>query len=733
MDKNPHEPNEVTSFLEDPEKLPKPPSPSTIEANEKVAQEMNWNNERDYADAIKNFIATLDDDGTVIYNEAYEVIINSASSPIHPIWNLKEYQFLLGTVPVDAPSSVNPSLWRQAQLNMRNGLFKVTTRPDNPKKSIYQVRAFDLSNMTIVESDSGIIVIDPLISTETAKAALNLYYTALQIDRTKAPVKAVIYTHSHIDHYGGVNGVIKDQNGNTIPGITIWAPDGFLDHAVSENVYAGSAMARRATYMYGSILEKGDKLQVDSGLGKTTSLGQTGLVAPSNGCVIEKNIDPRQIDGVDVTFMLAPDTEAPAEMLFYFPQFKALCEAEDMTHNLHNLYSLRGAQVRDALAWWKTINKAIQMWGNQTDVLFAQHHWPMWKEATNPTNILFYLKKQRDLYKYILDQSLRLLNHGRTMVELSEMLVLPQSLSSEWYNRGYYGTVNHDSKAVYQRYLGWYDANPATLHTLPPVEASRKYVEYMIDREAILDKADQDFAEGNYRWVVEVVNHVIFASPDSTNPDPSDPVTRRAKYLQANALEQLGYQAESGPWRNVYLMGAHELRKGVSHLLQSKPISIDVVSAMTLDQYFDYMGLRFNAPKAEKQNLPSSTINWTVTNPPSTKVQYYTLEQLDFTLPYTEYSKESDMPSTAQLALKTDRNTLNTIMCSENMSATFSTAISSGAITVVSGNPAIMTAILNLLDIFPANFNIVTPRQEQDLMANQESSNNDHEGSGGTT
>jgi linear primary-alkylsulfatase len=427
--------------------------------------------------------------------------------------------------------------------------------------------------------------------------------------------------------------------------------------------------------------------------------------------------------------MLAPDTEAPAEMLFHFPQFRALCEAEDMTHNLHNLYSLRGAQVRDAAAWWKTINTAIQLFGDKTDVLFAQHHWPMWKDTSD---LLFYLKKQRDLYKYILDQSLRLLNHGRTMVELSEMLVLPQSLSVEWYNRGYYGTVNHDSKAVYQRYLGWYDANPATLHTLPPVSASRKYVEYMGGPLAVLERAQAAYDAGDYRWVVEVVNHVVFAAPDSSSVDPPDPVTRRAKLLQADALEQLGYQAESGPWRNVYLVGAHELRYGVSPLLRSHPISEDVVSAMTLDQYFDYMGLRFNAPKAEAQNLPSSTINWIVKSTSDPPIQYYSLEQIDYTLPYTQYDAQAKLP-TANVTLTTDRITLNKIMSSEDMSAAFNAAVQSGAITVVpKDKSAIVTAILDLLDIFPANFNIVTPRQEQDLITNLEK-NNDNGGSGGTT
>lgn len=726
MDKNPHEPNEATSRQGD--KLPKEPSIYTIEANRRVAQELDFANTQDYNDAQRGFIATLTASGSVTTQPVDEVIIRNSNPPAPPVpvWNLEDYQFLLATQPQQAPYSVNPSLWRQAQINMKNGLFKVTTRADKPK-SIYQVRAFDLSNMTIVEGDTGIIVIDPLISSETARAALNLYYTALQIDPTKAPVRAVIYTHSHIDHYGGVKGVVTDEQVRTNQ-VQIYAPDGFLDHAVSENVYAGSAMARRATYMYGSLLHKGDKGQVDCGLGKTTSLGQSGLIAPTSGCVITQNLEYRTIDGVEITFMLAPDTEAPAEMLFHFPQFSALCEAEDMTHNLHNLYSLRGAQVRDAAAWWKTINTAIQLFGNKTDVLFAQHHWPMWKDTSD---LLFYLKKQRDLYKYILDQSLRLLNHGRTMIELSEMLALPESLSYEWYNRGYYGTVNHDSKAVYQRYLGWYDANPATLHSLPPVSASRKYVEYMGGARAILDRAHAAYDEGDYRWVVEVVNHVVFAAPDSSNPNPPDPITLEAKLLQADALEQLGYQAESGPWRNVYLVGAHELRHGVSPLLRSKPISEDVVSAMTLDQYFDYMGLRFNAPKAEAQNLPSSTSNWIVMST-SDPTQYYALEQLDFTLPYSQYATQGELPA-ADVTLKTDRITLNKIMSSEDMSAAFNAAVQSGAITVVSGDSAIVTAILNLLDIFPANFNIVTPRQEQDLIANLESKNNDNGGSGGTT
>lgn len=734
MDKEPHDQNERIPVQDD--KLPKEASPYTIEANRQVAQELNFANTQDYTDAQQGFIATLTADGKVTKEPLNEVKIrndNSGAPPV-PVWNLEEYDFLLGTQPQQAPYTVNPSLWRQAQINMTNGLFQVTTRTytlngAQVTKGIYQVRAFDLSNMTIVETDTGIIVIDPLISSETAKAALNLYYQALNLTPKQAPVIAIIYTHSHIDHYGGVKGVVSDEDIQT-GNVKIYAPDGFLDHAVSENVYAGNAMGRRATYMYGALLHKGDKGQVDGGLGKTTSLGQSGLIPPSKDCVITKNLDERTIDGVHITFQLAQDTEAPSEMLFHFPQFRALCAAEDMTHNLHNLYSLRGAQVRNAAAWWKVINEAIKLFAKDLDVLFAQHHWPMWNEPGDNSKILYFLKKQRDLYKYIHDQSLRLLNHGRTMIELSEMLFLPESLSSEWFNRGYYGTVNHDSKAVYQRYLGWYDANPATLHSLPPVQASKKYVDYMGGARSVLDRAQVAFLEGDYRWVAEVVNHVIFAAADSSSTNPPDPITREAKLLQANALEQMGYQAESGPWRNVYLMGAHELRHGVSPLLQSKPLSADVMSAMTLDQYFDYMGLRFNAPEAIATGLQPTTINWIVTSDPDS-AEFYALESIDYALPYTRYYAQKELPPAA-VTLTLSRDTLNQISTVADMSAAFNAAVAAGKIRV-EGDPALVTAILDLLDIFPANFNIVTPRQEQDLVQELKSNKGDDGRSGDGT
>ena len=377
-----------------------------------------------------------------------------------------------------APATVNPSLWRQAQLNMNNGLYQVAER-------IYQVRGFDLSNMDIIEGNTGIIIIDPLISKETAKAALDLYYQ----HRPQKPVVAVIYTHSHVDHYGGVRGVttLEDVKAGKVK---ILAPQGFMEAAISENVYAGNAMSRRAIYMYGALLAKGEKGQVDGALGKTVSLGEITLIPPTD--LITKTGETRNIDGVDIEFQMAKDTEAPAEMLMYFPQFKALCAAEDATHTLHNLYTLRGAQVRDAAAWWKVLNTAIENFGDKATVIFAQHHWPVWGQ----TNIVDFLEKQRDLYKYIHDQSLHLMNQGYTMTEVGNMLSLPPSLSDEWYNRGYYGSVSHDGKAVYQRYLGWYDSNPAHLDELSPAEAGKKYVEFMGGAAAVIAKAQQSYDKG---------------------------------------------------------------------------------------------------------------------------------------------------------------------------------------------------------------------------------------------
>ena len=687
----------------------KKPTQYTIEANQNVPPESTFPDDKhDYSSAERGFIGTLNANGQVVSTRQYNAKIEGPPA----VWNLGNYSFLTPPTPsLAAPATVNPSLWRQAKINMNNGLFKVTSRTydyngQQVTRSIYQVRAFDLSNMTIVETDTGIIVIDPLVSRQTAAAALNLYTTLVN---PALPVKAVIYTHSHIDHYGGVLGVVDPQNvGNGQGQVPILAPDGFLDHAISENAFAGNAMGRRAGYMYGIFLLKNALGEVDCGLGKALSTGDSGLIAPTQD--IKQNLDERDIDGVKIVFQLAQDTEAPSEMLFHFPQFKALCAAEDMTHNLHNVYSIRGSQVRDAMAWWKVINDAIQLFANDTDVIFAQHHWPIWRDDSD---IVGYLKKQRDLYKYLLDQSLRMLNHGHTMIELAERMVLPKSLADKWYNRGYYGTVNHDTKAIYQRYLGWYDANPAHLHTLPPVESSVKFVEYMGGARSVLDRAKKDYQLGQYRWVAEVVNQVIFADPNSNNANPTG-LTLEAKQLQADALEQMGYQAESGPWRNAYLMGASELRHGKSPFLaQTAPLTPSVVSAMTLDNYFDYMGLRFNAPEAEAASLTDATINWIVTPPviggSSSTTEYYSMEFMDYTLPYTSYDTLAQLPaSPPAINVTIGRDDLNSLAIVSNPKLEFDAMVKDGRIHVQGDKDKVM-AILGLLDMFPANFNIVTP------------------------
>jgi alkyl sulfatase BDS1-like metallo-beta-lactamase superfamily hydrolase len=629
---------------------PKAAEAATRQANEAVREQLPFGDRSDFEDAARGFLGTVP-----------ELTIRDAEGDV--VWSLAPYAFLAQP---DAPPSVNPSLWRMAQLNLNNGLFEVTDR-------IYQVRAYDISNMTIVEGDTGLIVIDPLVSKETAQAALDLYYA----HRPRRPVVAVIYTHSHVDHYGGVKGVVSEEDVQA-GRVRIYAPEGFLRAAVSENVFAGTAMSRRATYMYGALLRRGEQGQVDAGLGKTNSLGATTLISPTDGDTIADAEEARVIDGVEIEFLLAPETEAPAEMLFYFPQFRALCAAEDLTRNLHNLYTLRGAEVRNAAAWWKAIDTAITRYADRTDVLFASHHWPTWGQE----KIVAFMRKQRDLYKYIHDQSLRLMNQGYTPIEIAERIRLPASLADEWYNRGYYGTLNHDAKAVYQKYLGWYDANPANLHPLPPEEAGTKYVEYMGGAQAVITRAREAFARGEYRWVAQVMTHVVFADPENVE----------ARQLEADALEQLGYQAESGPWRNVYLMGAFELRNDVPDMGQN--VSADTIKAMPLDLYFEYLGVRLNGPAADGKEI---SLNWVFTD---------TGEQFGVALEHSVLLYWADrMLPDADATLTLTRATLDAVTL---QTIRYQDAVRSGLI-VVEGDQAAVEELLSLLESFDMAFNIVTP------------------------
>ncbi|SFL98621.1 alkyl/aryl-sulfatase [Marinobacter zhejiangensis] len=534
---------------------PKPASEVTRAANAALLNTLPFDDTRDFEDTDRGFIAPLPNNGVIQAEDG------------RTVWDLSAYQFVQGQ---DAPDTVNPSLWRQAQLLTKGGLFEVTPE-------IYQVQGADLSTITFIEGEAGITVIDPCISRETARAALDLYWE----HRGERPVVAVIHTHSHIDHFGGVRGVVDEadvQSGK----VRIIAPEHFVEEAVSENVYAGNHMSRRASYMYGNLLEKGPQGSMGTGLGLGTSTGEPTLITPTD--FITETGQTLDIDGLTFEFLLAPGTEAPAEMHFYIPELKALTAAENATHTLHNLYTLRGAKVRNAAAWSGYLHETIERWGDDVEVLYAPHHWPTWGND----RVLELLKKQRDMYKYLNDQTLRLANQGYNMVEAAEMIELPDELANFWPNRGYYGSVNHDVKAVWNFYLGWFDGNPSRLHPLPPVDAGIKLVEYMGGADRVIEMAQKDFDEGNYRWVAQVMDQVVMAEPDNQS----------ARYLLADALEQMGYQAESGPWRNFYLSGAQELRNGIQELPVPNTAAPDIVQSMTMDMFLDFMAIKLNGPKA---------------------------------------------------------------------------------------------------------------------------------------
>ena len=541
----------------------KPGSAATRAVHEAARAKLPFDDTEDYALAERGLIEAVPD---------LDVSNDSGRS----IWSLKPYDFLHG----DGADTVHPSLWRNAQLNLRCGLFEVVP-------GIYQVRGYDISNMTFVETAAGVVAIDPLVSVETARAALALY----RRHRGERPVLAVMYTHSHVDHFGGVRGVVDEADVDA-GRVAVIAPDGFLAHAVSENLFAGPAMGRRAGYMYGALLPRGARGQVDAGIGKGTSMGTLSLIAPTD--LIRATGEERTIDGVRFVFQLAPGTEAPAEMHFHLPHARALHLSENTNATLHNLYTLRGAEVRDAKAWAFYLREALRLFAADSEVLFAGHFWPRWGRAA----IEQHVNLQADAYQYIHDQTLRLANQGLTMHEIAEVLTLPDELGRVWCNRGYYGTVNHNAKAVYQRYLGWFDGNPAHLNTLPPEEGGRKYVEFMGGADAVVAKARASFEAGEYRWVAEVLSHVVFA----------DPAQRAARELAADALEQLGYQSESSVWRNFYLTGALEMREGVPDRPTRRGFPPDMAAAMTAAMFFDFLAVRLNGPRAAGRVL---TINFT--------------------------------------------------------------------------------------------------------------------------
>jgi alkyl sulfatase BDS1-like metallo-beta-lactamase superfamily hydrolase len=534
-----------------------PATQTTARANRAVATALPLDDATEFGNARRGFVATDD-----------PLVTTTATGQV--VWSRPSYDFIKG----DAPPSVNPSLWRQAKLNNINGLFKVTDR-------IYQVRGYDLANMSVIEGDTGRILIDTLTTADTAAKALALVNRALG----ERPVVAVIFTHSHIDHFGGVKGVVsaEDVRDGTV---RLIAPKYFMEEAISENVVAGTVMARRAQYMYGTGLSRTARAHVDTGLGKGPAVGRLSILTPSD--IVDHTGQTMEIDGVDFVFQYAPHSEAPAELTVHLPQFKAFCGAEIVSQNMHNLYTLRGAKVRDALLWSGYIDEAIDRFGTQTEVVFNSHHWPVW----GASEVIDYLKKHRDTYRYIHDQTLRMAAQGMTPTAIAEAMVLPESLRRFFPTRGYYGTAKHNARAVYQHYFGWFDGNPAHLDPLPPHEQNTRYVEAMGGAEAVIAKAQAAYDLGDYRWTATLLSHVVLA--DSGN--------NAAKGLLARTYDQLGYQAESGPWRDVYLSGAQELRHGVRPA-GTLAAAADILDSIPIDQFFTAMATRLNGSRADGKDM----------------------------------------------------------------------------------------------------------------------------------
>jgi len=577
------------------------------------------------------------------------------------VWDLDAYEFMRDA---DAPDTVNPSLWRQGQLLIEDGLFEVTP-------GIYQLRGFDLSIMSVIEGDSGVIVIDPLISSETATAAFALYTE----HRGERPVKAMIYTHSHADHFGGVKGIISDEQ-VAAGEVVVIAPEGFMHHAVAENVFAGTAMLRRAGYMYGAALDRGPGGQIGTGLGQTTSTGTVSLIAPTID--ITHTGQTLTIDGVEIVFQMTPGTEAPAEMNFFFPQHRALCTAENTSHTLHNVLTIRGAVVRDAHAWAHYLTETISLFGDELDLVFASHHWPTWGRE----RAVEFLAMQRDMYLYLHDQTLRMINQGFNGAEIAEAMETPPALAKQWHTHGYYGSVSHNVKAIYQRYMGWYDANPANLWPHPPEEAAVRYVAAMGGRDQGFAMARQAWDDGDYRWCAELGKHLVFA--DDTDTD--------ARSLLADALEQLGFGAENGTWRNAYLAGAAELRTG--NFGTPATTSPDIAYSLSVSQVFDSIAVRIDGPRAWDEHLVTA---WTITDEDTT----YVVELRNGVL---HHRTVAEAPSDVTRFTLSRRALIGVVTGQVDLA----TALADGTVTI-DGDPAAMANLVGLLAPVDAEFNIVLP------------------------
>lgn len=623
-------------------------TPATLAYNASVAQQLPLNEQTDFEQARRGLIAAPD---------SLQVITAQGETA----WDMPAYAFVAG----DAPETVNPSLWRQAKLNGIHGLFEVT-------EGIYQLRGFDLANMTLIDSDSGWILVDPLTTAVTSAAAMDFAREHLGDKK----VVAVIFTHSHIDHFGGVDGALRDSDRE---GLQVIAPEGFLKESISENLLAGGTMQRRATFMYGRNLPTSPRGHVDTGLGKEPAKGgMVGILEPT--VTISETGQRLQVDGVEMIFQNAGGSEAPAELTFFLPSINAFCGAEVMSRNLHNVYTPRGAKVRDALAWSGFINEALETFGRQAEVYFASHHWPIWGNQ----QIVEYMEQQRDTYKYIHDQTLRMANGGATPREIAETLRLPASLQTAFSSRGYYGTVSHNAKAVYQGYFGWYDGNPANLNPLPPVAAATRYVDFMGGSAAVLERAQQSYEQGDYRWVAEVVNHVVFAEPDNL----------QARGLLAKAYDQLGYQAESGPWRDIYLTGAYELRHGAPETGASTDDAQAVIRRIPSEMFFEVMAVALNGERADGERY---VINIHLTDTD----ERFMLSVDNAVLNYRENAFADDADATLSLprpmflGLLTEQLSVTDALMSDDFS--------------IDGGKLALAGFFSLFDTADPVFNIVTP------------------------
>ncbi|OKH64613.1 alkyl sulfatase [Mycobacterium sp. SWH-M5] len=624
---------------------PKPPSAVIEAAHREHLADLPFEDRRDFDDADRGFLGALE-----------PCVVTAADGRV--VWDNDSYGFLTGE---QAPTSVHPSLWRQSSLCARQGLYQVV-------EGIYQVRGLDLSNITFVEGDTGIIVIDPLISTETAAAALALY----RRHRGNRAVSAVIYTHSHVDHFGGVLGVTTQAEVDAGKVVVI-APEHFTAHAVQENVYAGTAMARRAAYMYGAALARGPLGQVGCGLGQVPSTGEVALIVPTLD--IRETGEIHMIDGVEIEFQMAPGTEAPAEMHFYFPGFRALCMAENATHNLHNLLTLRGALVRDPHGWARYLTEAIDSFADRTDVVFASHHWP----TLGRDNIVEYLSLQRDLYAYLHDQTLRLINQGHTGIEIAERFELPPALRAAWHTHGYYGSVSHNVKAVYQRYMGWFDGNPGRLWQHPPEALGPRYVEAMGGVDRVVELARRAADGGDYRWAATLLDHAVFT--DENHPG--------VRALYADVLEQLAYGAENAVWRNFFLGGATELREG-NFGTPTAPSSPTLLGRLTPEQIFDAVAINVNGPRAWGLDL---AVDVTFGDTEDT----YRLTLRNGVLVHRKASP--DDPSAQATVTVVDKTRLLAFFVGDTAMPGLQ----------ISGDAEVLPSLLRVLDRPDPNFNIVTP------------------------